>query len=99
MFAIINLGGKQYKVEKDSIIYVEKIEKKDGEQLVVNDVLMVDSEIGTPYVKGASVVCQIEKQVKGEKIHIIKHISQKHHTKKQGHRQNLTKLIVKEIKK
>ncbi len=99
MFAIISLGNKQYKVEEGSTIYVEKIEKADGDQVIVNEVLMIDNEIGSPFLSGASVVCQIEKQIKGEKIHIIKHESQKHHTKRAGHRQHLTKLIVKKINK
>jgi large subunit ribosomal protein L21 len=99
MFAIISLGSKQYKVEENSVIYTEKIEKANGEKIVIDQVLMVDDVVGTPYVEGAQVICEIEKQLKGEKIDIIKHRSQKHHTKRQGHRQQLTKLIVKQIKK
>ncbi|MDR3249708.1 MAG: 50S ribosomal protein L21 [Mycoplasmataceae bacterium] len=98
MFAIISVGNKQYKVEKDSAIYVEKIVNEPGSLISVKEVLMVDDKIGNPFVKGAEVVCQIEKHGKQEKIHIIHHISQKHHTKRMGHRQKYTKLIVKEIK-
>ncbi|MDR2636354.1 MAG: 50S ribosomal protein L21 [Mycoplasmataceae bacterium] len=97
MFAIISIGNKQYKVEENSVIYVEKLENAAGDKITISDVLLVDNEIGTPYVKGAQVVCEVEKQVKAEKINIIKHISQKHHTKRMGHRQQLTKLIVKQI--
>ncbi|MDE6477451.1 MAG: 50S ribosomal protein L21 [Mycoplasmoidaceae bacterium] len=98
MFAIFETGGKQYKVSVNDTIYAEKIEGKIGDKITFDKVLMCGDKIGMPYVQGASVVCEIVKQGKQPKITIIKHISQKHHTKKQGHRQPYTKLVVKEIK-
>ncbi|MDR2568067.1 MAG: 50S ribosomal protein L21 [Mycoplasmataceae bacterium] len=97
MFAIIQTGGKQYKVSVGDEIYVEKIEQEDGSEYTVNEVLAIDSEFGTPFLKGAKVVCTVEKQGLQPKIDIIKHRSQKHHTKRQGHRQPYTKLVVKTI--
>jgi large subunit ribosomal protein L21 len=97
MFAIVSIGGKQYKVSKDSVIYVEKIEQDNGSDVVISEVLMVDDKVGQPYVSGAKVICALDKQVKGEKIDIIHHRPQKHHTKRMGHRQKLTKLVVKDI--
>ncbi|MDR1850839.1 MAG: 50S ribosomal protein L21 [Mycoplasmataceae bacterium] len=97
MFAIISVGGKQYKVSQDSVIYVEKIEQADGSDITINEVLMVDEKIGQPYVEGAKVVCTVDKQIKGEKLDIIHHRPQKHHTKRMGHRQKLTKLTIKSI--
>ncbi|MGL4616736.1 MAG: 50S ribosomal protein L21, partial [Mycoplasmoidaceae bacterium] len=54
MFAIFETGGKQYKVQKDDIIYVEKLEKNEGEVANFENVLMIDNKVGSPYIKGAS---------------------------------------------
>ncbi|MDR0985740.1 MAG: 50S ribosomal protein L21 [Mycoplasmataceae bacterium] len=97
MFAIFETGNKQYKVSQNDNFFAEKIEGKQGDKITFDKVLMIDSEIGNPYLAKAKVVCEIVKQGKKEKLLIIKHISQKHHTKKQGHRQPYTKLVVKEI--
>jgi large subunit ribosomal protein L21 len=99
MFAIFETGSKQYKVTEKDTFFAEKIEGKSGDRIVFDKVLMLDKEIGTPYLPKASVICEIVKQGKQEKLLIIKHISQKHHTKRQGHRQPYTQLVVKEINK
>jgi large subunit ribosomal protein L21 len=99
MFAIFETGAKQYKVAINDVIYAEKIEGKVNDKVEFDKVLMIDKEIGTPYLANAKVICEIQKQGKQPKLLIIKHISQKHHTKRQGHRQPYTKLIVKEIKR
>ncbi|MBP5256806.1 MAG: 50S ribosomal protein L21 [Mycoplasma sp.] len=98
MFAIIEVGGKQYKVTEKDEIYVEKLSNKVGEKVKLDKVLMVDDKIGTPYIKDAYVECEVLKQGKQPKLIIIHHISQKHHTRKYGHRQPYTKLFVKTIK-
>lgn len=97
MFAIFQTGGKQYKVQVNDVIYAEKLEAKEKEEITFSEVLMVDDKIGTPFVKGAKVVCEVEKLGKQSKMVIIKHISQKHHTKTQGHRQPYIKLVVRKI--
>jgi large subunit ribosomal protein L21 len=97
MFAIIETGSKQYKVSVGDTIYVEKLEVAEGSNVDLDKVLMIDSKIGAPYISGAKVVAQVAKQVKGDKIMIVKHISQKHHTKTAVHRQRLTKLVIKDI--
>ncbi|GHU51410.1 50S ribosomal protein L21 [Bacilli bacterium] len=99
MVAIFKTGGKQYKVSQNDIIFVEKLNNKEGETIEFNEVLMLDNEIGAPFISGAKVICEIQKQGKQKKINIIHHLPQKHHTRKYGHRQPYTKLIVKEIKK
>ncbi|MDR1991716.1 MAG: 50S ribosomal protein L21 [Mycoplasmataceae bacterium] len=99
MFAIFETGSKQYKVSVNDVIYVEKIDGKSNDKVEFDKVLMVDTDIGTPFLANTKVICEIQKQGKREKLLIIKHISQKHHTKKQGHRQPYTKLLVKEIKR
>ncbi len=97
MFAIFTTGGKQYKVSANDVIYAEKLDVKAGDTITFDKVLMIDSEVGAPYLDNAKVICEVEKQGKQPKIDIIHHRSQKHHTKRQGHRQPYTKLVVKEI--
>ena len=72
MFAIFQTGGKQYKVQQGENIYVEKLDCKPGETITFNEIMMVDSKIGTPFVQGASVTAKVVKHGKGPKIRIIK---------------------------
>lgn len=97
MFAIFTTGGKQYKVQVNDVIYVEKLEAKVKDKITFDKVLMVDDKIGKPLLANAKVVCEVSKQGKQKKIVNIKHLPQKHHTHKTGHRQPYTKLVVKEI--
>ncbi|MDR2557886.1 MAG: 50S ribosomal protein L21 [Mycoplasmataceae bacterium] len=96
-FAVFETGAKQYKVSVNDQIYAEKLIGNPGDQITFDKVLMIDTNIGQPYLPNAKVVCEIVKQGKQDKLLIIHHISQKHHTKRQGHRQKYTKLLVKEI--
>ncbi len=98
MFAIFQTGGKQYKVQQGENIYVEKLDCKPGETITFNEIMMVDSKIGTPFVQGASVTAKVVKHGKGPKIRIIKFKSKKHHMKRQGHRQPYTQLLIESIK-
>ncbi len=98
MLAIVMIGGKQYRVTTNDEIYVEKLPNKVGDIVKFTQVLMLDNKIGKPVVEGASVECEVIKQGKQRKIDVIHHISQKHHTRKYGHRQPYTKLLVKAIK-
>ena len=100
MYAIIETGGKQVKVEEGSKIYVEKLDVKPGESLKIEKVLFVGGEstkVGAPYVKGASVGCKVEKQGLGKKIRVFKYKSKANERKTIGHRQPYTCLIVKTI--
>ena len=102
MFAIIRTGGKQYKVSSGQKIKVEKLNAKEGKEIVLGDVLLVakdDSEIriGTPKVKGAKVKAKVLKHIKGKKIVIFKYKAKKRYKKKQGHRQQYTEVEIKEI--
>lgn len=99
MFAIFLTGGKQYKVQKGDVIYVEKLDQEAGKEVTFDKVLMIDSEIGSPYLKSAKVVAEIEKHGKQKKIRVVKFQSKKHHHKRQGHRQPYTKLVIKSINK
>lgn len=97
MFAIFYACGKQYKVQVNDEIYVEKINAKEKEKITFDKVLMVDDKIGKPYLSSAKVICEVIKHGKQKKIINIKHLPQKHHTHKTGHRQPYTKLAIKEI--
>ena len=100
MYAIIETGGKQLKVEVEDTIFVEKLEVAEGETVVFDKVLFVGdktSKIGAPYVEGAKVTAEVVKQGKEKKVIVYKYNSKKHYHKKQGHRQPYTKLVIKEI--
>ena len=100
MYAIIETGGKQVKVEVGQAIYVEKLEVAEGESFTFDKVLLVadkDVKIGAPYVKGATVTAKCEKHGRGQKIRIFKYRPMKHSHTKQGHRQAYTKLVVEAI--
>ena len=98
MFAIIKTGGKQYRVKKDDIILVEKIEGKDGAKFSFDEVLAVGDKVGTPTVKGASVAAEIVKQARGEKVIVFKKIRRHGYKRKNGHRQDLTLVKITDIK-
>ncbi|MFA5115000.1 MAG: 50S ribosomal protein L21 [Candidatus Omnitrophota bacterium] len=101
MYAIVEVGGKQYYVEKGDLIEVEKQEFKDGHELNLSKVLLVSKdkkvEVGQPYVKGAKVLAVVMGQFRGEKSISFKYRRRKSSHWKKGHRQNLTRLEIKEI--
>ena len=98
MYAIIETGGKQIKVEQDAVIYVEKLAANEGDEVVFDKVLFADGKIGKPYVEGAKVTGVVEKQGKGKKIIIVKYRPKKSSTRrKQGHRQPYTAVKIASI--
>ena len=104
MFAVVKTGGKQYKVAKNSIIKVEKIEGQLGSKIELNEVLLVGeyskpSFIGTPVVKGAAVTAEITNQFRDDKIIVFKKKRRQHYRRKNGHRQDLTELKILDIVK
>ena len=105
MFAIIEIGGKQYKVSTSDKIQVEKLEAKKDSKVEFDKVLLTSEQdgknlqIGMPYLKNAKVEAKvIEEQFKGEKIRVFKFIPKKRHSKAQGHRQLYTILEITGIK-
>ena len=97
MYAIIETGGKQIKVEAGQEIYVEKLNVEAGETVTFDKVLFVggdDTKVGVPFVEGATVTATVEKQGKQKKITVFKYKAKKNYRKKQGHRQPYTKLTV-----
>ena len=101
MFAVIETGGKQYKVSEGDVIFVEKLEVEAGDSYTFDRVLAVSGDdgikVGSPVLEGATVEATVEKNGKAKKIVIIKYKSKKNEKKKQGHRQPYTKLTINKI--
>lgn len=101
MYAVIQTGGKQYRVSQGDVIAVEKLDGDEGEVVEISSVLMVGAgnqvAVGQPSLEHARVVGRIVKQTKGPKIIIYKHKRRKGYQKKQGHRQLQTLFRVTEI--
>ena len=94
MFAIIETGGKQYRVQENDVLYIEKLDAEENQEIVFDKVLMVNNKVGSPYVKGAKVTAQVEKHGKNRKIIVFKYKAKKNYRKKQGHRQPYTKVKI-----
>jgi large subunit ribosomal protein L21 len=101
MYALVKTGGKQYRVSKDDTILVERLSAEEGEQIILNDIVMLDDgnkvTIGTPRVDGAGVSATVMRQTRGPKIIIFRRKRRKNHRRTQGHRQDLTLLKINEI--
>ncbi|MBI1302165.1 MAG: 50S ribosomal protein L21 [Alphaproteobacteria bacterium] len=102
MFAVIKTGGKQYKVQKDDTLLVEKLEGKEDDKITLAEVLMVvdgkKATVGEPTVKGATVEAKLIEQTRGSKIIVFKKKRRQNYRRKNGHRQNLTKIQITNIK-
>lgn len=101
MYAIIETGGKQLKVEEGQSIYVEKLNAADGETVTFDKVLFIGGEnvkVGAPFVEGATVTGKVEKHGRQKKIIVFKYKAKKNYRKKQGHRQPYTKVTIEKFK-
>ncbi len=103
MYAIIKAGGKQYRVEKDSVITMDLLHLDEGSDYESDQVLFVktgenECKIGTPLVEGAKVLGKVLNHEKGKKIVVFKKKRRKGYQKKAGHRQSYTKVQITEIK-
>lgn len=102
MFAIVEVAGQQFKVAKGTKFESQKLDAAEGEVVTVKTVLLVadgkEVKIGDPYVMGPEVECKVLKQFKDEKVRVFKKKAKKRYTRNKGHRQNLTKLEVVDIK-
>ena len=100
MYAIIETGGKQVRVEVGSKIYVEKLDAEVGSTITLDKVLLIGDKavkVGNPYVNGASVNAKVEKQGKGKKIRVFKYKAKANEHKTIGHRQPYTCLVIEAI--
>jgi large subunit ribosomal protein L21 len=101
MYAIIETGGKQYRVQEGDVVFVEKLNVAEGETVEFDNVLAVSNgtelTIGAPVVEGAKVSATVEKNGKARKVIIFKYKAKKDYRKKQGHRQPFTKVKIEKI--
>jgi len=102
MYAIIETGGKQYKVSLKQSVAVEDLGKKPGEIIELDKVLFfADGEkfvVGTPYIKNAKVIAKVTEQDKARKIIVFKTKRKKNYRRKAGHRQSYSRLLIQDIK-
>ncbi|MEK5039089.1 50S ribosomal protein L21 [Sporosarcina sp. FSL K6-3457] len=97
MYAIIETGGKQIKVEQGQEIYIEKVAGEADEVVTFDKVLFIGGEnvkVGAPFVEGATVTGKVVKQGRAKKITVYKYKPKKNYHKKQGHRQPYTKIVI-----
>lgn len=101
MYATIEFKGKQYKVEKDVVLTVDKIDAEKGTKIDIDTVLLVSDgdkiSVGTPYVAGAKVTAVVEETFKDRKVLVLKYKSKKDYHRLIGHRQQYTKIRVESI--
>ena len=102
MYAIVDIAGKQYKVENKQTIYTNKLEGKEGSKVEFDKVLFIEkdgkAQIGTPTLKGSKVTGKIEAHVKGDKVVVFKKKRRKGYQVKNGHRQDFTQVLIEGIK-
>ena len=101
MYAIVETGGKQYKVSQDEIVLVEKLENNVGDKINLPVLMIVDGAKvvnGNPYVKNAEVVAEVVEHGKSDKVVVFKYKAKKNVRKKQGHRQPYTALKIVSVK-
>lgn len=97
-YAVIETGGKQYRVSEGDYLNVERLHVDAGTEITIDRVLMLGGDgstrIGTPVVEGATVTASVDAHLRGEKIIVFKYKKRKNYRRKQGHRQELTKLTI-----
>ncbi len=101
MFAIVNIAGQQFKVEEGQQIFVHRLEANEGDRLTFSEVLLVDNggsvQVGRPTVAGAGITASVLGHVKGDKVVVFKKKRRKTFRKKNGHRQQFTKIQIEQI--
>lgn len=101
MYAIVEIAGQQFKVEKERKIFVHRLSNEEGEQIDFEKVLLVDDEnnvkVGAPYVNGAKISAKVLSHVKGDKVHVFKKKRRKGYKKFNGHRQQFSQILIENI--
>ena len=101
MYAVIEAGGKQHKVELGQVLEVDLMQEESGVDHAFENVMLYvdgdDVQIGQPYLENAKVIAEIVEEVKGEKVSILRFRRRKHSMRKIGHRQRYTQIKIKEI--
>ncbi len=101
MYAIVETGGKQFKVAQGDTLYVEKLDAEIGSTVTLDKVFLVGDDngvkVGTPVLEGAKVTAKVADHGRGKKIVVFKYKAKKNYHKKQGHRQPYTKLVIESV--
>lgn len=102
MYAIVEIAGHQYKVQKDQLVYVNRLQSEEGAKVSFDNVLLIDNNgsvtVGAPAIGGAQVTAKVEKHLKGDKVIIFKKKRRKGYRKKNGFRASLTAIRIDGIK-
>jgi large subunit ribosomal protein L21 len=102
MFAIVEIAGQQFKVEKDQTVYVHRMPEAEGASVELSNVLLLNNngsiQVGAPVVAGAKVKATVISHLKGDKVIVFKKKRRKGYRKKNGHRQSFTAIKVADIK-
>jgi large subunit ribosomal protein L21 len=102
MYAIVEIAGQQFKVQKDQKIFVHRLDAKEGKKVDFDRVLLVDNDgdvkVGAPVIEGAKVSATVEEHLKGDKVIVFRKKRRKGYVKKNGHRQSFTAITIKDIK-
>ena len=101
MYAIVDIAGQQFKVEKDQKVYVHRLDTEEGKKVNFDRVLLIDDKgkvnIGAPAIEGAQVSATVLEHLKGDKVIVFKKKRRKGYRKKNGHRQYLTEIQINDI--
>ena len=101
MYAIVEIAGQQFKVEKDQQIFVHRLDSKEGEKVTFDNVLLIETggkvKVGSPNVGGAKVTAKVLEHLKGDKVVVFKKKKRKGYRVKNGHRQYLSKIEIQKI--
>lgn len=101
MYAIVDIAGQQFKVEKDQRLFVHQLQGEAGDKVEFSEVFLLDDNgavtVGAPAVEGALVTAKIEEHLKGDKVIVFKKKRRKGYKKKNGHRQRLTRITIESI--
>jgi large subunit ribosomal protein L21 len=101
MYAIVEIAGQQFKVEKNDEIFVHQLEGEEGTKVEFNEILLIDNEgkinIGKPHVEGSKVTGKILGHVRGDKVVVFKKKRRKGYQKETGHRQDFSKVLIENI--
>ena len=101
MYAIVEIAGQQFKVEKDQQIFVHRLDEKEGAKVEFNNVLLIDNKgkvnVGAPAISGAKVTAKVLDHVKGDKVVVFKKKRRKGYRVKNGHRQAFTQIEIQSI--
>ena len=102
MYAIVEIAGQQFKVQKDQKVFVHRLDAEAGKKVSFDKVLLVDNggkiTLGAPAIEGASVTAEVVEHVKGDTVIVFKKKRRKGYKKKNGHRQSFTAITIKDIK-